>query len=265
MTLKKKYGNLALVAGGTEGIGAAFAQYLAANGMDIVLVARNNEKLQNTASIIKNRYGVEVTCIICDLSLPDAYDVIADKLKGKHIDFLVYNAALSFIGAFEKSDSDNNSRIIQTNVITPIKLIESFAQPMLEKGKGGIVIMSSLAGMQGSGYLTLYSATKAFCRVLAESLWYEWQQKGVDVIACIAGATSSPNYINSKPNKSGFLAPRVQTPEEVVADCLKKLGKSPSTITGTGNKIASFFMHRLLPSKLAVKIMGDNTRRIYDV
>jgi short-subunit dehydrogenase len=111
--------------------------------------------------------------------------------------------------------------------------------------------------------LAAYASTKAFNRVLAESLWYEWKNRGVDVMACCAGATSSPNFIASNAEPMGFMAPRVLTPEEVVEECFRNLGKRPSIITGRGNRIASFFMQKVFPRKLAIIIMGDNTRKIY--
>ena len=125
--------------------------------------------------------------------------------------------------------------------------------------------MTSLAGFQGSGFLALYAATRAFTRVLAEGLWYEWKSKGVDVIACCAGATLTPGYINSNPKAAGFFAPKVQRPDEVVEECFRKIGKVPSFIPGTGNKIASFFMTHLLSRKTAVNIMGNTTREMYSI
>jgi hypothetical protein len=99
--------------------------------------------------------------------------------------------------------------------------------------------------------------------VLAESLWYEWKSRGVDVIACCAGATATPNFIRSNPEKTSMFAPRVQRPEEVVEECFQRLGKQPSFISGWGNKIASFIMQKLMPRKMAVNIMGDTTRSMY--
>jgi short-subunit dehydrogenase len=148
-------------------------------------------------------------------------------------------------------------------MITPMNMLKIFGEPMLNKNKGAMIIMASLAGFQGSGFLAAYAATKAFNRILAESLWYEWKNKGVDVIACCAGATSTPNFIKTKPEKANFFAPKVQIPEDVVNECFKKLGKQPSFISGTGNKIASFIMQRLLPRKMAITIMGDTTRKMY--
>jgi short-subunit dehydrogenase len=263
MSIKTKYGQLALIAGGSEGIGAAFAHYLAKEGLNLVLVARGIEKLERVASEIRKKYPVEVTCIACDLSTRNATDQIKSQLEGKKIDVLVYNAALSFIGPFEENKMVHHNQMAQANMITSMNMVQIFGSEMLQNKKGAVIIMASLAGFQGSGFLANYAATKAFNRVLAESLWYEWKDRGVDVMACCAGATSTPNFIKTKPEKTSFFAPKVQTPEAVVNECFKKLGKTPSIITGTGNKVASFIMQRLMSRKLAIKIMGDTTRQMY--
>lgn len=263
MTLKEKYGSLALVAGASEGIGAAMANYLASKGMDLVLVARRKEPLELFANSLSNKYKVNTYCIVCDLTNPNATQNIQEALDGKEINVLVYNAALSYIGPFENNSILQQQQIAYANMITPMNMLKIFGESMLNKKKGAVIIMASLAGFQGSGFLAAYAATKAFNRVLAESLWYEWKNKGVDVIACCAGATSTPNFIKTKPEKANFFAPKVQSPEQVVNECFEKLGKQPSFITGTGNKVASFIMQRLLPRKMAITIMGDTTRKMY--
>jgi short-subunit dehydrogenase len=261
--LKDKYGSLALVAGASEGIGAAFATHLAADGMDLILVARRMEPLEALALSLREKYHVQVTCISCDLADPQAPLLLQKELAGREVSMMVYNAALSYIGRFEDNSLAHHNQIAQANMITPMNLIQLFGEPMLKRGKGAIILMASLAGFQGSGFLTAYAASKAFDRVLAESLWYEWRDRGVDVIACCAGATSTPGYINTKPEKTSLFAPRVQTPEEVVTECMKQLGRRPSFVTGTGNKFASFIMQHLMPRKLAITIMGDTTRKMY--
>lgn len=263
MSIKSKYGKLALIAGGSEGIGAAFARYLAADGMDLILVARRLEGLEIFAQELRSKYAVEITCISCDLASVDAAQKLKLAVGDKEVNLLVYNAALSFIGHFEENSLEHHTQIAQANMLTPMNLLQLFGQPMLKKRKGAMIMMASLAGFQGSGFLSVYAATKAFDRVLAESLWYEWKDRGVDVIACCAGATATPNFLNTKPEKTRFFAPKVQSPEEVVNECFKKLGKTPSFVTGTGNKIASFIMQRLMPRKAAIKIMGDTTKQMY--
>ena len=263
MLFKKKYGNLALVAGASEGIGAAFSTFLAEAGMDLILIARKKEPLELFASELAGKCKVNVLTLSCDLSEPDSIKQIQDEIYDKHVDMLVYNAALSFIGPFENDTMEHCNRIATANMITPMTLVKIYGEEMVKRGRGAIILMSSMAGFQGSGFLSAYAASKAFNRVLAESLWYEWKGKGVDVIACCAGATSTKNYLETNPAKSSFFAPGVTTPEEVVEECFRHLGKRPSFIAGTGNKIASFFMQRVMPRKMAINIMGDNTRKIY--
>lgn len=263
MTLKQKYGSTALVAGASEGIGAAFAEYLAAEGMDLVLIARHIQPLQQFADFLQNKYKVTTTCLSCDLAELNSTEQITDALNGKEISLIVYNAAQSYIGPFIKNTAKNHSRMAQVNMITPLHLLHVFGEKMVNKGKGAIILMASLAGFQGSGYLSVYAATKAFNRVLAESLWYEWKNSGVDVIACCAGATATPGYKNSNPEKTGFFTPRVLSPEEVAGECFKKLGNKPSFITGRGNRIASFIMQKIIPRKMAITVMGDTTRKMY--
>jgi short-subunit dehydrogenase len=263
MTLRQKYGALALVAGASEGIGAAFATRLAADGMDLVLVARRKEPLDILAATLIDRYHINVQCISCDLADPQAPQIIQNSLEGKEINLLVYNAAISYIGPFEKNTIAQHNQLAQANMITPMHLAQIFGEPMLRKGKGAVILMASLAGFQGSGFLSAYAASKAFNRVLAESLWYEWRERGVDVIGCCAGATATPGYIGTQPEKTSLFAPRVQAPDEVAKECLEKLGTTPSFITGTGNKLASFLMQRLMPRRLAITIMGDTTRQMY--
>jgi short-subunit dehydrogenase len=265
MFIKEKYGRLALVAGASEGIGAAFSTYLAAEGMDLILIARKKIPLEKFASALAGKFNIKVQTICLDLSEPGAAQYIRNELVGKEIDMLVYNAALSFIGPFENDSVEHCNQIASANMVSPMNLVRIFGEEMLKRGKGAIILMASMAGFQGSGFLSVYAGTKAFNRVFAESLWYEWKEKGVDIMACCAGATSTDNYLRTNPRKSGFLAPRVTTPEEVVKECFRHLGRKPSFVAGTGNKLATFFMQRFMPRKMAINIMGDTTRKIYSV
>lgn len=265
MTSIKKYGTTALIAGASEGIGAAFSHYLAKAGYNLVVVARRVEPMVALAKEIEEKYQVKVQTVSCDLSTPNAADELLGAVEQFDIDVFVYNAGLSYIGPFEKNDPNHHLEIARTNIMTPLQMVQTLGTKMLERQRGAVVLMGSLAGLQGAGFLSTYAATKAFDTILAESLWYEWKERGVDVIACVAGATSSPNFLKTQPKNPGLIKPKVQTPEEVVEECFANLGKQPRIITGFANRLASFFMHRVLPRKLAVKIMGDTTRKMYGV
>lgn len=264
-TLKEKYGSLALIAGASEGIGAAYAHYLASQGIDLVLIARKKEQLEQFGAALTSQYGVHTTCLQEDLSSLEASNRISEAAKDLDINILIYNAGNSYIDKFENKAISVHQEIAFTNMITPLNLIHHFAPRMLQQGKGAIILMASLAGFQGTPFIATYAATKAFDRILAESLWYEWKDRGLDVMACCAGATATPNFLNTKPGKQNFFAPKVQQPEEVVAECFQRLGTTPSFITGRANKLASFFMQRVMSRKKAVTVMGDTTKEMYRI
>ena len=130
---------------------------------------------------------------------------------------------------------------------------------MIERGKGGIVLMSSLAGTQGSPKIATYAASKAFNAILAEGIWHELRKHGLDVIASCAGAITTPGYKNAQNAKD---APGTLNAYKVAVETLNALGKGPTTIPGFTNKIANFFMGRLFPKKLAISIMDKNTQNL---
>ena len=264
-SFKNKYGNTALIAGASEGLGAAFATSLAKRGFNLVLIARRKEPLEALFKILIANFKINVTIICCDLADADATEQIKNTLDNLPIDFMVYNACASYIGHYLDTDVSEQLKIADVNIINPIKMLHYFGGEMVKRKRGGVVLMSSLAGLQGSGCLTMYGASKAFDKILAEGLWYEWKENGVDVIACCAGATTTPNYINTKPLKTSIFEPKPQLPESVVEECMKRIGTTPSFISGRSNRIASFIMQKLFSRKRSVKIMGDTTKKMYQI
>lgn len=127
---------------------------------------------------------------------------------------------------------------------------------MIERKRGGIVLMSSLAGAQGSPNIAAYAATKSFNAILAEGLWKELKPHGIDVIACCAGAIMTPGYVQAEKTK-----PAIGTleAEEVAEQTLKALGRGPVIIPGVVNKIGRFILARVMSRKAAIEIMSKNT------
>jgi short-subunit dehydrogenase len=273
-SFKEKYGPTALIAGASEGMGAAWARALAARGLDLVLIARRPERLIDTAAQIQKLSGVNIQTIACDLAAPDATQQIIHATRDKPVDFFVYNAALSYIGPYLAASLSTHHSIATVNMLTPLTLLHHFGGKMADRRRdgnmagqrrGGIVLMTSIAGFQGSGYLATYAATKAFNRILAEGLWYEWRPLGIDVIACCAGATATPNYLNTNPGKASPLEPKPQAPEQVVEECLRRIGTRPSFVSGAANKWVSFLMQHIFSRKLAVQTMGDGMKKMYRI
>ena len=123
MDLKEKYGSLALIAGASEGIGAAYAHHLAAAGINLVLVARRKEQLEQFAAELTTRYGIETICIQEDLADPDAAERITEHIKAYEINLFIYNAGNSYIGKFEEQTWKVHKDIAMTNMITPLQLV----------------------------------------------------------------------------------------------------------------------------------------------
>ena len=262
-TLKERYGPTALIAGASEGLGAAWAQALAAHGFNLILIARRSEPLAEITRDLTQKFSVAVLPLAIDLAAEDAAAQIIAATVDQPIGLLVCNAAASQIGPFLAADTATHQRIAAVNMLTPLKLIKHFGGQMTARRAGGIVLMSSIAGLQGSGYLAAYAATKSFLRTLAESLWYEWRPYHVDVIACCAGAIATPNYLNTNPGHASPLEPKPQKPEAVVAECLSRIGTTPSFVSGTANKLVTFMMQHLLTKKTAIRMMSNGLKKMY--
>ena len=183
-------------------------------------------------------------------------------MRGYEIGLVVYNAAASSIGPFLETPLEQHQRILDVNCRGPLVLAHVFGTLMVERGRGGIVLMTSLAATQGSPYIASYAASKAFDLVLAESLMDgRLADRGVDVLAWRAGATRTPGYEQSKPDFSG----PVMEPAPVAEAALRALGRGPSTVAGGFNRLAAFFMGRVMTRARATRIMGDTTAKIYRI
>lgn len=252
---QEKYGPYAAVAGGSDGLGAAFAEGIARRGLNLVLLARQEERLNATAARLRDAFGVEVVAIAADLSDFESVKKRIDDL-GASVGLLVYDAAYAPIGPFADVAEDQLVRVTDVNVRTPLLLAKHLSAPMIERGRGGIVLMSSLAGSQGSPNLAAYAASKSFNAVLAEGLWHELKPHGVDVLACMAGAILTPGYEQAESSKP---APGTLTATKVAEQTLNALGKGPIVIPGVVNKLARFALMRLMSRRAAIGIMSKNT------
>ncbi len=252
---KEKYGPYALVAGGSIGLGAAFAEGIARRGVNLVLLARNEERLKATAARLREAYGVEVVAIVADMA---DFDVVKKRVSALTIEIglLVYDAAFAPIGLFEDTSEDDLARAAAVNVKAPLLLTKLLTAPMIERGRGGVVLMSSLAGAQGSPNLAAYAATKAFNVILAEGLWKELRPRGVNVLVCQAGAILTPGYQAAEKAKP---APGTLPASVVAETALNALGRGPIVVPGATNKIGRFVMTRLLSRKAAIGVMAQNT------
>ncbi len=255
---KARYGPWALVAGASEGLGEGFARSLARRGVNLVLVARREAKLQALARQLTSEFGVEVVARSEDLACPEAPESLLGSLD-QDIGLLVFNAAYSGVGLFSEVSSTDLQKILSLNTFAPLLLARQMTPRLIARGCGGIVLMSSLSGNQGSGNIATYAASKSFNTVLAEGLWHEMKGHGVDVLACCAGAIRTPAYQSAQ---IGGEAPGILDPGVVAEQTLDALGSGPVVVPGTLNKLANFLMRRLLPRATAVRVMSNTTKEL---
>src|SRR6185369_6701906 len=198
-----------------EGLGAAFATELAHRGLNLVLVARRPEPLRD----LSTRLPTTTVTVTADLATPEGVSACVEAAAGHEVGLVVANAAYSPIGAFITLDASQSDRAVRLNCAAPVQLAHAFLPAMAARRRGGMVIMSSLAGQQGSPPITVYAATKAFGAILAEGLWAELRGTGVDVVACVAGAVETPGLAQTKTKR----APGTVSPQAVVDATLKRL------------------------------------------
>ena len=257
---RARYGRWALVAGASEGLGAEYATQLAARGLNLVLIARRKELLEQLGAQLTREYAVEVRTLSLDLGSENVGEAVEATTRDIEIGLLVYNAALSMIGPYFEISLEDHLREIAVNCRAPLTLSYLLGKPMLKRRRGGIVLMSSLSSSQGSPLITNYSATKAYNRLLAEGLWDELRTQGVDVLVCSASSVNTPGYQASAPGSTSVSA---MTPRAVVSETLAALGKKPVVIPGWTNRVANVVMQRFIPHKTAIILMGKVLRGMY--
>ncbi|MGW0041389.1 SDR family NAD(P)-dependent oxidoreductase [Rhodococcus sp. NPDC003348] len=226
-----QYGPWAVIAGGSEGVGAAFADELAGAGFNLVLIARKPGPLEETAEKVRS-HGVEVRTLSLDLLAADALTQIRAVTDDVEVGLLIFNAGANSYGhEFVTGDLDGFRGVIDLNITKQLELSHHFGALMKERGRGGIMLLGSLAGYMGSEHQSIYAASKAFSRVFAESLWLELEPHGVHVVELVLGVTRTPAMIRAGLN---FDVPGmiVQEPEDAAREGLEHLTDGPVWVAG---------------------------------
>jgi short-subunit dehydrogenase len=236
----QRYGPWALILGASEGVGEAYAHALAERGVNVVLVSRRIDVLGSIAMEIHRRFAVETRTAAIDLSLTDAMTRIVDATEGIDVGTVMYCAGADPIfEPFLDHPVEIPVALVQRNCVVPLQVCHHYSQPMVARGKGAIVLLSSAAGLYGGARMVAYSASKAFDMVMGEALWAELSDKGVDVLSVVLGATDTPGLRRTL-TRNGALSspdgvielPGVGTVDEVVAETFANLGHGPTILVG---------------------------------
>jgi short-subunit dehydrogenase len=242
--LKRKYGDWALVTGATSGIGAEIARQLAAQGINIVLVARKKKALKEHSDELKKLYKVETLTISADLSTSEGIEKVSEVEQD--IDLLVLAAGYETNGAFEKANIEQELQVLELNVTSVLCLTHHFSKLMVERGRGGILLVSGLVAHMPAPYFSNYAGTKAYVLHMGTSLHGELKPKGVDVSVLSPGLTDTPMTRDAFVDWSKMPMPSTD-PAAVAKAALDGLGKQLLIIPGLSNKLLAMTMKLTSP------------------
>jgi uncharacterized protein len=246
-----QYGPWAVVAGASEGVGAAVARLLGERGVNVVLVARRQAGLDEVAATVKS----QTRTVALDLSLPGAASELEAATEDLEIGLLVYNAGADpFTSKFLDQPLESWSGLVQRNVNTVLALTYGYSTAMVTRGRGGIVLVTSGAAWAGGAYVAAYGASKAFDLILGEALWAELKPQGVDVLSMVLGPTDTPAF---RRVLNGRDFDGVADSNDVARDMLDNIGEGP-TWPAEGSPFGS------LPRRQAVEYMTQGSAFLAD-
>jgi uncharacterized protein len=236
----QRYGPWALIIGASEGVGAAYALAVAGRGLNVVLVARRRAVLDEVATDIRARTGVRTRTIAVDLTDHDAMDRLAAGTADLEVGMVFYCAGADPVfEPFLDHPVEVPLAMVHRNCVVPMQVSHHFAGPMRERGRGGLVLVSSGAALAGGPNMVAYGATKAFDMVMAEALWAELHDLGVDVLALVLGLTDTPALRRLMVRRGSLSADDPEAPiagamtaDEVVAEALASLTDGPTCFVG---------------------------------
>ncbi|MAC59988.1 MAG: short-chain dehydrogenase [Novosphingobium sp.] len=229
-----KYGPWAIIAGASEGTGACYADQLALMGINLVLVSRRQEALDALGQRLAADHGIEFRTLTADLSEPGTGARLVAATADLDIGLYISNAGADGAGnSFFGAPVERSLRLLTMNAANVLEATHGFGNRFLKRGGGGIVIMSSGAGLGGQPWLVMYSATKAFELNFVESLWAELDGKNVDIVGIAAPIMDTPTLRRSTEGL-GIDYSMAYDPADVCALALANLGNEPLVLVPDG-------------------------------
>ncbi len=246
-----RYGPWALIAGGSDGLGEAFARQLAAAGFNLALIARRAPVLDAAVEELRAEFGISVRAAQADITAPDLIDQLRSATDDIAIGLLICNAG----GAdspkpFLDRPVDYSLRLIALNTMAQMRLAHHFGGKMVARGRGGVLIMSSGASVVGVADMAGYCAAKSGTNALGEALWAEWEVLGVDVLTYVIGRTDTPSM------RATELHPAVappDDPDEIARYGLDNMTNGP--VLMPAHLAAGMEAMRTMPRKQAAETM----------
>jgi short-subunit dehydrogenase len=255
---------VAIITGASGGIGYEIALLFAKQKIDILIVARNKQKLNDIKWAIEQQFKITVYCVATDLSIRDGFVDIDNCVKAYKLSvtFLVNNAGFGDYGFFTERSMEKYSEMLGLNVISLTELTYYYAKQMIKNGKGRILNVASTAGIQPDPYFAVYGASKAYVISLTEAIHKEFEKSGVTATVLSPGATKTEFMERADMNDAKLYESGVMTAKEVAEVGFEGMMKGKlHVIPGFKNRILAFFSSITPSSKLrlnmAAKVMSS--------
>lgn len=251
----------ALITGASRGLGRSFAAALASRNWDLILVARSEADLSSLAEELKRTHGVLVHVFVSDLSRPGAIAKLCESLAGKElqVDLLINNAGFACRGAFWQLPLELQSSLVQLTVQSLVELTHRLLTPMVERGRGGVVNVSSMTGFQPLPYVSTYAAAKAFVTHFSMALAEELRAFNIPVVTLCPGGMQTSFQVIGSTGKHRFPA-RPMDPKRVVTETLRALERGGGrVIPGVANRW-TLRLQRCVPATLLTRLLGRFSR-----
>ncbi|GEM_PF-197395 len=220
-----EYGPWALVTGASEGIGRSFARAIARRSLNLVLVARRRPQLEELALELRQTYAIRCCVLDIDLTLPEACSSVVESVSELDPGLVVCAAGFGSSGMFLKGNLANERNMLELNCGVTAELSWQFGQRLARRGRGGLILMSSIVAFQGVPGSAHYAATKAYVQTLAEGLRLEWKDQGIDVMAVAPGPVATPEGLatipvmpSSRAKPADLKEACIQAAREVIAE-----------------------------------------------
>ncbi|MDE1191477.1 MAG: SDR family oxidoreductase [Arachidicoccus sp.] len=261
--------NVTLITGASDGIGKAIAHRFALLKHNLVLVARNEQKLAAICNELTSNYKIEARYIIADLCKAEAPQAVYDECEKRHleVDVLINNAGKGSSGEFCQNDLAAELEIIQLNDVSLVALTHLFLQNMRRNKKGFIINVASMIAFIPSPYMAVYAGSKHFVKAFTYSIAEECKPYGVKVMLFSPGLTSS-NFMNTKENNNNWgkaltSGVNTQTPEQVAEELMLAFSKNKSRhVSGSKNRIFAKLASFLPPSFIASTFAKQKRKQV---
>jgi len=247
---RARYGPWAVVTGASSGIGREMASKVAEAGLNVVLAARDRSALEAVAADLATRHGVEARAVAADLALGTGRDAVETATRDLDVGLLVAAAGFGTSGPFLDASLEKELEMLEVNCRAPLEMSLQFGRCFAARGRGGIVLMGSIVGFQGTPNAAHYAATKAYIQTLAEALHAELAPRGVDVLSSAPGPTDSGFAA-----RAGMRMGRTLKPGDVATASLNALGRRTTVLPGALSKLLAYSLAPL-PRWARVRIMG---------